>query len=97
MRKGKVVQVHAFRFSLRAWLGPWMKFPVYLAQTAAGDVSINFCRADAGMAKEFLDDAQVGAVFEQMRRKTVAQHVRRHVPRNTRAPDAIFDSQPERD
>src|SRR5437879_515344 len=77
-------------------LGPWMKFPVNLAQPAAGYVSINFSGADAGVTEEFLDDAQVGAVFEQMSGETLAQHVRGDIAFDTGAADAALDAQPKR-
>src|SRR5256885_16129175 len=72
-----------------------MKLPVHLAQTRRGDMRINFRRADAGMAEQFLDDPQVCAMLEQMRRETVPQHVRSDVSSNPRAPDPLFDPQPE--
>jgi len=75
---------------------PRMKFPVDLPQPVAGDVRVNLRRADVGVAEQFLDHAQVRAVLEQMGRKTVPQHVRRHVPLHARAADAILDVQPQR-
>jgi hypothetical protein len=38
-----------------------------------GDVGIDFRRADVGVAEQFLDDPQIGAVLQQMRGETVAQ------------------------
>ena len=55
-----------------------MKFLMDLAQSLPGYMSIDFCGADAGMAEQFLNDAQVGAILQQMRGKAVAQHVRSH-------------------
>src|SRR5438477_12420402 len=73
-----------------------MKFPVNLAQPAAGYVSINFSGADARVTEQFLDDAEVGAVLEQMSGKTVAQHVRGDVALDARAANALLDAQPQR-
>ena len=56
-----------------------MKFFVDFAQTVSGDVRVNFRRADVRVAEQFLYHPQIRAVFQQMRRKTVPQHVRRHV------------------
>jgi len=36
------------------------------------DVGVNLCRGNIGVAEHFLDDAQIGAVAEQMRGKTVS-------------------------
>jgi len=60
-------------------------------------VSVNFCRGDGGMTEEFLDDAEVGAVFEEVSCKAVAQHVRSDVSADASATDALFDSEPESD
>ena len=59
---------------------PGMKLPVHVTQTAAGHVRVNLRRADIRVAEEFLDDPQVGAVFQQVRGKAVPQHVWRDVP-----------------
>lgn len=70
---------------------------MHLAQSLAGDVGVNFRGADAGVAEEFLDHAQVGAVLHQMRGEAVSQHVRRNVARDAGALNAVLDPQPERD
>ena len=67
-----------------------------LPQFLTGYMGIDFCGADAGMAEQFLDDPQVGAIFQQMRGKAVAQHVRSHRARNASALHALLDSEPER-
>ena len=41
-----------------------MELIVHLAQALAGDVGVDFRGADAGVAKEFLNDAKVGAAFQ---------------------------------
>ncbi len=63
---------------------PRVEAPVNFPQARRADVRINFRGADVGMAKQFLDDAQIGAVFQQMRGETVPQHVRRDVARRCR-------------
>jgi len=74
-----------------------MKFLMNIAEAVAGDVSVNFRRGDGGMTEEFLNDAEVGAVFEQVSRKTVAQHVRCDIPSNPGTTNALFDAEPECD
>jgi hypothetical protein len=40
-------------------------------------VRVDRRRRDVGVAQQELDDAQVGAVVQEVRREGVAQHVRR--------------------
>ena len=56
-----------------------MKFPVDVPEPVAGDVRIYLRRADVRVAQQFLYHPQVRAVLQQMRGKTVPQHVRRNV------------------
>ena len=72
-----------------------MKLPVDFPQPVARHMCIDLRGADVRVAEQFLDDAKVRAVLEQMRRKTVPQHVRRDVALHARAPDAVLDVQPE--
>src|SRR5471030_3318240 len=74
---------------------PRMKLPVDLPQPVAGDVRVNLRRADIRVAEQFLDDTQIRAMLQQMRREAVPQHVRRDIALNSGAPDAIFDVQPK--
>jgi len=69
---------------------------MHLPQFLPGYMGIDFCRADAGMAEQFLDDTQVGAIFQQMSGKAMAEHVRSHRARNTGAFHPLLDSEPER-
>jgi hypothetical protein len=46
-----------------------------LLQTLAGNVGIDLCRRNVGVAEQQLDHAQVGAVIEQMSRECMAQRV----------------------
>ena len=70
---------------------------MHIAQTISGDVRVNFRRADVRMPQQFLDHAQIRAVFQQMRREAVSQHVRRNVAFNARAFHTILDAFPKRD
>lgn len=44
-----------------------MALAKHLAQGAAADVGVDLRRADARVAEQFLEDVQVGAVFQQVR------------------------------
>jgi hypothetical protein len=45
-------------------LWPWMKFPMHFAQPVARDMRVNFRRADARMAQQFLNHPQIRAVLQ---------------------------------
>ena len=45
-------------------------------QTLLIDVRINLRRGNIGMTEHFLNDAQIGAIAEQMRGKTVPKQMR---------------------
>ena len=74
-----------------------MKPAVDFAQAASGHMSVDFRRGDTGVAQQFLDDPEVGAMIEQMGGETVTKHVRRHISFETGASGAPLDPQPERD
>lgn len=78
-------------------LWPGVKLLVNVAESVASDVGVNFCRGDGRMTEQFLDDAKVGAVFEQMGCETVPQHVWSYVSSDVGAMDALFDSKPKGD
>src|SRR5690348_16591868 len=46
------------------------------SQPAPVDVAVDLCRREGAVAEELLDDAEVGAALEQVRREGVAQAVR---------------------
>jgi len=86
------------QYVMRPWSG--MKFPVDFAQAAAGDVGIDFGGADAGVTEQFLDDAQVGAMFQEVRGEAVAKHVwggSSVAGLEAGAAGALLDAQPEGD
>ena len=56
----------------------WMARIDQRDQARAVDVGVDLRRRDVGMAEQRLQDAQVGAPFEQVRREGVAQDVRRY-------------------
>ena len=60
----------------------------------AGDVGVHFGRRDAGVAEQFLNDPQVGAVLEQVRRETVPQHVRRDISLDAGKAAPFLDARP---
>ena len=68
-----------------------MDFP----QPAVSDVSIDFGSADVGVTEQFLDDAQIGSMLQQMRREAVPEHVRRHIPGNAGAVHPLLNPKPE--
>ena len=73
-----------------------MKFPMDFAEALAGDVGVKFGRADARVAQHLLNDSQISAVLEQVRRKGMAEHVGRDVSSNGGVTDAGFDATPHR-
>src|SRR5882672_10586666 len=68
-----------------------------VAKAVAGNVRINFRRGNGRVTQEFLNNAKVGAIFEQVSCKTVAQHVRGDVSSNPGTTYALFDAEPEGD
>ena len=74
-----------------------MKPPVNVPQSGPADMRVDLGCADAGMAEQFLDDAQIRPMLQQMGGEAVSQHVRGHVSFNARPADAIFDAFPQGD
>lgn len=74
---------------------PRVKAFVDVAEAVAGDVGIDFGCADVGVAKEFLNDAQVGAVFEEVSGEAVAQHMRGDIAGDASASNTFFDVEPQ--
>ena len=56
-----------------------MKLPMHSFQSLLIDMRIDLRRRNIGMAEHFLDDAQIGAVPQEMRREAVSQKVRINV------------------
>ena len=74
-----------------------MESSMHLAQPISRHVRINLRRADTGVAEQFLNHAQVRSVIQQVRGKTVPQHMRGDIARNACQTRALFDAKPERD
>ena len=69
---------------------------MHLPQPISRHMRVNLGGADAGVAEQFLNHAQVRAVFEQVRREAVPEHVRGHVAFDAGAAEAPLHAQPER-
>ena len=52
-----------------------MKLPMHSFEPLLIDMCVNLRRRNVGMAQHLLDNAQIGAVPEQVRGKTVPQQV----------------------
>lgn len=64
------------------------------SQSLAGDVRVEFRRADAAMAKKFLNHAQVGVMLQQVRGKTMSQHMGCDVASDPCMTNARLDATP---
>ncbi len=65
-------QAGSLRSPLRNPLRARMKFPMDRFQALLINVRVNLGRRDVGVAEHLLDDAQISAIAEQMRGKTVS-------------------------
>ena len=63
-----------------------MRFVVHRFHPLRADVCINLGRTQIRMAEKLLHTAQIRSRIQKMRRKRVAEFVRRHVQRKTRGP-----------
>src|SRR5207244_11518117 len=78
-------------------LGAWMEAIIDRAQARFQHVCVDLRRRQISMAEHHLNGAQIGAMFEQMRREGVAQHVGAEPPREPRLPAVAFQDFPEPD
>lgn len=76
---------------------PGMEFFMDFPKPVAGDMGVDFRGTNIGMAEQFLDDTQVGAMFQEMCRKAVPQHVRSDVALDAGPANVVFNPQPECD
>ena len=53
-----------------------MKLPMHSFQPLLIDMRIDLCRRNIGVTQHFLNNSQIGAVPQQMRRETVPEKVR---------------------
>lgn len=72
-----------------------MELAVDLMEFFGGDVSVDFGGADIGVAEEFLDDAEVGAIFQKVGGEAVAEHVWSDVALDAAPESLLFDAQPK--
>lgn len=70
-----------------------MNFP----ESVSRDVCVDFSGADAGMAEQFLNDSQVGAVFKEVGCKAVPERMRGDGALDAGAADPLFDAIPHCD
>ena len=63
----------------------------FVSEAGGVDVQVNLGRGDGLVAEHHLYGAQIGAAFEQMRGKGMAQGVMRHVLANTTGLGGIAD------
>ena len=77
-------------------LGTRMKFSVDVQQAIARHVGINLRGADIRVAEQFLNHAQIRAMLQQMRGKTVTQHVRRNIALHASAFHSFLNALPKR-
>ena len=59
------------------------------------DVRVNLRRGNICVSENFLDNAQVGAISEQMRRETVPEKMRINIFLQSGAPGMFFHNLPD--
>ncbi len=67
-----------------------MKFAMDRFQPLLINMRVNLGRRDIGVAEHLLDDAQIGAIAEQMRGKTVPQKMRINIRFQARNSARVF-------
>src|SRR5206468_6526961 len=69
--------VHEFQIPNSSFLIPrsGMRFAIHVQQLRGVDVRVALRRAEARVAQELLNGAQIGAALQQMRRERMAQRV----------------------
>ena len=72
-----------------------MKLTMYGFQSLLIDVRIDLRCRNVGVAEHFLDDAQIGAVPQEMRREAVSQKVRVNVLFESGAARMFFHDLPD--
>ena len=68
-----------------------MRLIVYLGKMLKIKVGVDLCRADVGMAEQFLNAAQILAGLEQVGSEAVAEQVRVYPLRDAGVPGPVFD------
>ena len=72
-----------------------MKLSMYSLKPLLIDMSVNLRCRNICVAKHFLDDAQIGAIPEQMRRETVPEKMRINVLLQPGMPRMLFHDLPD--
>ena len=75
--------------------GAGVELLVNLSQALVIHMSVNLGGCDVGMTEEFLDDAEIRPVLEEVRGEGVAKEVRIDVLLNARLPSAFLDDFPD--
>ena len=71
-----------------------MEFGVNGFESVPGDVGVDLSSGNIGMAEKFLDNAQVRAALEEMRRERMAKRMRSDGLSNAGKPCVFFDHLP---
>ena len=67
---------------------------IYLTKAINSHHRVDLSRGHRGVPKQFLDDPNVSAAVEKVRRERVAEHVRRYVGTDVGGLSRILDDQP---
>ena len=68
-----------------------MEFAENVCQPGVGNVGVDFGGSDVRVPEQFLDDAQVGTMFEQVCGEAVPQGVRGDFFRDACQSESVFD------
>jgi hypothetical protein len=72
-----------------------MKLSMNGLQPLLVDMSVNLRRRNVGMSEHLLDDPEIGAVAEKVRRKTVSEQMRIDVRFQAGMPRMLFHNLPD--
>ena len=72
-----------------------MKLSMYSLKPLLIDMGVNLRCRNIRVAKHFLDDAQIGAIPEQMRRETVPEKMRINILLQPGVPRMFFHDLPD--
>src|SRR5581483_4636727 len=77
------------------WLGPRVKLPVDRFQSLLVYVCIDLRGRNISVSEQFLNDAQIGTISQQVRGEAVSQKVRINVAFKPGPPGMVFDDLPD--
>jgi len=69
-----------------------MELAMNFAKAVPCHMRVHLCGRDRRMAEQFLNHAQIGAMFEEMGREAMAKHMRRDVPADPGPANTLFNS-----